>query len=141
MSIANVTTTSIPQTSVAGTTTAAPATSGQGAFGSQLQSLLGGKSSSANGAAATAYQAQPSHGAARNAHHPRGRYASGTDADAAAGVASGEATTGAPSGGSATNGAGGAGGSSSTGQMPPGSVLLNDMMRGLQAYGETSTLA
>jgi len=25
--------------------------------------------------------------------------------------------------------------------MPPGSVLLNDMMRGLQAYGETSTLA
>lgn len=141
MSIPSLSTTQVPQTSATGTTTATPGTAAQGPFGSQLQSLLGGKSSTPSAATATAYQSQPSRGAARNAHHPRGRYASSTDTNAANGTQNSAAVVGAPSGANGTSGASGTSGSSGTSQQAPGGVLLTDMMRGLQAYGSTTTLA
>ena len=144
MSIPSLSPTQIPQIPATGTTTATPGTASQGPFGSQLQSLLGGKSSTPSAAAATAFQPQPSRGSASKAHHPRGSHASSTDSNAANGTQNSAAVVGAPGGANGTSGASGAGrtsGTSSTGQQTPGGVLLTDMMRGLQAYGSTTTLA
>ncbi len=137
----------VPPTAAAGATSSAPGASGQGAFGSQLQSLLGGKSSSPNGAKATAFQPQPSRGAPHKAHQqPPGRHASSTDSNAAMGTQSASDAVGAQGGASGSGVAGAAGGTSGTsgsgssGQQGPGGVLLNDMMRGMQAYGSTTSL-
>ena len=135
----------VPPTPAAGATSGASGASGQGAFGSQLQSLLGGKSSSPSGAKATAFQPQPSRGSPHKAHQlSRGRHASSTDSDAASGTQSASDAASAPGGASGTSSASATGatsgtsGSSSSGQQGPGGVLLNDMMRGLQAYGATA---
>ncbi len=134
MSIASPSTTQVPQPLAAGTATSASASPAQGAFGAQLQSLLGGQTSAANGTTATAYQTEPGRGTPGKAHRHHGHHASGTDTNAANGTENGQAVAGAQSGASGTGGVGG------TGQQTAGGVLLNDMMRGLQAYGATTTL-
>jgi hypothetical protein len=131
MSIASLSTTQVPQPLAAGAAAAAPASSAQGPFGTQLQSLLGGQSSATSDATATAYQTEPGRGTPAKAHHHRGHHASSTDASAANGTANGQTTASAQSGASGASGAG---------QQTPGGVLVNDLMRGLQAYGATTTL-
>ena len=131
MSIASLSTTQVPQTLAAGTATTGPASSAQGPFGTQLQSLLAGQSSATSGATTTAYQTEPGRGTPGRAHRHHGHRASSTDANAANGTENGQTTAGAQSG---------TGGTSGAGQQTPGGVLLNDLMRGLQAYGATTTL-
>jgi len=65
-------------------------------------------------------------------HH--GHHASDTDANVANGTQNDQTAAGTQSGTSAASGA------NSTGQQTPGGVLLTDLMRGLQAYGATTTL-
>jgi hypothetical protein len=135
MSIASLGTIQVPQTFAAGTVTAASktplgaaatsASQAQGAFGAQLQSLMGGQSSATSGAVTAAHQAHPARGTPGRAYHHRSHHASSTDANVADDTARAGTWTGAAGG---------------TGQQAPGRVLLNDMMRGLQAYGATTTL-
>src|ERR1700683_1592748 len=100
MSISSLTSIArVPPTPAAGATSGASGTSGQGAFGSQLQSLLGGKSSTPSGAKAHASQPEPSRGSPHKAHQQsRGRHASSTDSDAASGTQSASDAVGAPGG-------------------------------------------
>ena len=132
MSIASVSTTQTPQTLVAGAAVTAPVRTAQGPFAAQVQSLLAGKSGTAGGATATAYQTEPGRGVPGKAHHPRGHHTAGTDTNAANGTDNSQTTAGVQ---------GGLGGTGSTGKQTPGGVLLNDLMRGLHAYGATTTLA
>jgi hypothetical protein len=118
-------------------TSAAPGAFGgalAGAFGTQLQSLLAGQSGTGSSAAQTAYQTEPGRGAPGGVHHHDGHHAAGTDANAADGMDNGQT---APTAQNGTNGTSTPG---STGQQGPGGVLLSDLMRGLQAYGATTTL-
>ncbi len=118
---------------------AAAATSAQaGAFGAQVQSWLASQSAAAGTATQSASLTEPGRATPGAGHHRR-RQSSSTEANAANGISPGlspSANATASAGGSA-NGATGAG----TTQQSPGSLLLNDMMRGLQAYGATSRLA
>jgi len=137
MSIASLSTTQVPQTLAAGTATTRPASSAQGPFGTQLQSLLAGQSSATSGATTTAYQTEPGRGTPGKAHRHHGHHASGTEANAANGTTNGQTTASAQSG---TGGTNGTSGTSGIGQQSPGGVLLNDLMCGLRAYGATTTL-
>ncbi len=142
MSIFSLGTTSVSHPLAVGAMTGASASSTQGPFSAQLQSLRAGKSDTGSAATQSAYEARPKRGSPGNAHHPHGRYASGTDSNAANGTASGLSTTGAQRGiNSGGSGTGVTGTTGSTGQQSPGGVLLDSMMRGLQAYGAASTLA
>jgi hypothetical protein len=135
MSITNLGTTQAAQTLAAGTTTTAPAASGQGSFGRQLQSALAGQSTAGSGSTtATAYQTEPGRGAPGNAHHHRGHHASDTGATVANGTTNGQTTA------SAQSGTGGTSATNGAGQQTPGGLLLNDLMRGLQAYGATTSM-
>ncbi len=129
MNIASLGTTQTPQSFLAATGIAASASSTQGAFNAQLQSLLAGQSSTGSSAAQTAYQTEPGRGVSGRAHHYHGHDASGADANAADGMDNGQTSVGTQ-----------ASGTSSTGQQAPGGVMLGDLMRGLQAYGATTTL-
>lgn len=131
MSIASLGTTQAAQTIA---TNAARATSGQGSFGGALQSSLAGQPTSAGGATQTASltKSQRSTPSTQHHHHDHShRNSSGAGAIAANGGASGQTTAGAQSGTSGTSGAG---------QQTSAGVLVNNMMRGLQAYGATTTL-
>ncbi len=134
MSIASLSATQVPQNLAAGAATTAPASSAQGPFGTQLQSLLAGQSSASSSATTTAYQTEPGRGTPGKAHHHHGHHASGTDANAANGTENGPTTA------VAQTATGGTSGTNSTGQQTPRGVLLSNLMRGLQAYGATTTL-
>ena len=125
MSIASLGTAQVPQSLLAAGTAAAPASVTQGAFGTQLQSLLAGQSSTGGSAAPTAYQTEPGRGTPDRVHHHHGHHASGTDANAADGMENGQSTASAQGG---------------TSHKTPGGLLLTDLMRGLRAYGATTTL-
>jgi hypothetical protein len=142
MSILSLGTTPVSQPLSVGAATGTSSSSAQKAFSAQLQSLRAGQSSPRGTETQTAYQAQPNRGAASKAHHPRGRYASDTDSNAADGTASGLSTTGMQRGfGGAGFGASDTGATGGASQQAPGGALLDSMMRGLQAYGATSALA
>ena len=133
MSIFSLGTAQAPHALAAAATRATPAGSAQGPFGAQLQSLRSGQSGAGtSGTTQTAFQTQPRHGASGKAHRPHGRNASGIDPNAATGTETGQTTAAAKSGASAPG---------STGQQAKGGALASAMMRGLQAYGVTTTLA
>jgi hypothetical protein len=133
MSIFSLSTAQAPQTLAASATSTPPASPVRRPFSAQLQSLRAGQSSAGSSSTTqTAFHTEQRRGAPSKAHHPHGRNASSTDSNAATGTANGPTTAAGQSG---TKGPG------STGQQTKGGVLLNDMMRGLQAYGVTTTLA
>ncbi len=132
MSIFSLGTAQAPQTLAASATPRTPANPAQGPFSAQLQSLHEGQSSAASNTTQLAFQTEPRRGVPGKAHHHHGRTASSTDSNAATGTENGQTSAAAPSGAS---------GPGSTGQQTKGGVLLSDMMRGLQAYGATTTLA
>jgi hypothetical protein len=134
MSIASLGTVPVRQTIATAATHAMAASSAQGPFSAQLQALRASQSGTGSSATQTAYHTEPGRGAPSKAHRPHARNASNTDANAANGTDSSQSTSGDPSAASGTSG------SSSSGQQTPGAGLLNSMMRGLQAYGATTTL-
>jgi hypothetical protein len=133
MSIAAIGTTQAAHTHAVA---AAAATASQGAFGAQLQSWLAGQSSSAGSSGAqTASLTEPGRDTpdtGRHHHHQ----ASSTDANVANGTSNGQAISSAPTAMASNSASTGAGAS----QQSSGSLLLNDMMRGLQAYGSTTAM-
>jgi hypothetical protein len=131
MSIFSLSSTPAPHTLAASATPTTPASSAQGPFSVQLQSRLAGQSSAGSSATQSAFQTDPRRGAPGKAHRHHGRNASSTDSNAATGTETSQASATAQSGAS---------GPGSTGQQTKGGVLLSDMMRGLQAYGATTTL-
>jgi len=131
MSIFSLSTAQAPQALATAAASATPASSAQGPFSAQLQSLRGGQPSAASSTTQTAMQTEPRRSAPGKAHHHHGRNASSTDSNTANGTENGQTMAGAQ------NGASGPG---STGQQTKGGVLLSAMMRGLQAYGATTTL-
>lgn len=131
MSILSLGTAPAPQTLAAATTPTTPASLAQGPFSVQLQSLRAGQSSAGSSTTQTAFQTEPRRGAPGKAHHHHGRNASSTDANTANGTENGQTMAGAQTGAS---------GPGSAGPQTKGGVLLGAMMRGLQAYGATTTL-
>jgi len=132
MSIVGLGTVQAPQTRAASATPTTPASSAQGPFSAQLQSLRTGQPSAGSSTTQSAFQTEPRRGAPGTAHHHHGRNASSIDSNAATGTENAQTSAAAQSG---------AGGPGSAGQQTKGGVLLNDMMRGLQAYGATTMLA
>jgi hypothetical protein len=133
MSIFSLSTAQAPQALAASATRTTLPSLAQGPFSAQLQSLRSGQSSAGSSSTTqTAFQTQPRRSPPSKAHRQHGRNASGTDPNAASGTESGQTTAAAQSGAS---------GRGSTGQQAKGGVLLNAMMRGLLAYGATTTLA
>jgi hypothetical protein len=120
-------------------TSAAAASSAQGGFGAQVQAWMASQSSASSGATQSASLTEPGRatpGAARH-HHAQSPSTDANTADGTSNNPSGPASS-ASLGKTANTGAGA---TSSTGQQTPGGLLLNDMMRGLQAYGATSSIA
>ena len=133
MSIFSLSTAQAPQALATAAASAKPAGSAQGPFSAQLRSLRSGQpSAGSSGTTQTAFQTQPRHGAPGKAHRQHGRNASDIDPNAGTGTGSGQTSAAAQSGAS---------GPGSTSQQAKGGALVSAMMRGLQAYGATTTLA
>jgi len=133
MSIFSLSATQAPQALAAHATPAKPPSSAQGPFSAQLQSLRSGQSTAgSSNTTQTAFQTQPRRSDASKAHRPHARNASGIDPNAGTGTESGQTTAAAQSGASGPGG---------TVPQAKGGALVNAMMRGLQAYGATTTLA
>jgi hypothetical protein len=132
MSIFSLSTAQASQALATPAASAKPASSAQGRFSAQLQSLRSGQSSAnSSSTTQTAFQTQPRRSDASKAHRPHARNASGIDPNAGTGRESGQTTAAAQSGVSRPG---------STGQQAKGGALASAMMRGLQAYGATTTL-
>ncbi len=119
---------------------AAAAASAPGGFGAQVQAWMANHSSASDGATQSASMTEPGRATrSTERHHPH--ESSSTEANATSGTSanlSGSASSGSAAG---TGSNPGTGASTGTGQRGPGGLLLDDMMRGLQAYGTTSAFA
>ena len=113
---------------------AAAAASAPGGFGAQVQAWIANQSSASGGTTQSASLTEPGRATRSTARHHQ-HESSSTEANAANG-------TSANLSGSASSGkTPGTGASSSTSQRGPGGLLLNDMMRGMQAYSATGAMA
>jgi len=100
---------------------------------------MASQSSASRGATQSTSLTEPGRATSGTARHHQAQWPS-TDANTADGTSnnpSGPAGSGSP--GKSVNT--GAGATSSAGRQTSGGLLLNDMMRGLQAYGATSSIA